>query len=497
LRFKPSLIVIIGVGTFFLIFNAIALVTALVPPKQVFLIFGGLIAFCVTMLRLEYGLYMLVFTLPWTLQFTVGKVEAAPIDIGSDDAILAGMVIGWLTHMAIDKTGPFLPSPLNLPLVAFITWAGLSLIPLGLTYPQSVLMTCGLHLIKWIESVFIFFVVLKVVNTEEQVKKFVILLLISCAVLAIAQMGLTATGRYGSEAVYGGVATRLVIPGLESNNILGAFYLIFYGIVLSLLVSSGIRHKGLIIGFTVLLSAATFFSYARACYLGLFAILMALTITGGGAKVRIPFIFIMIFLLFLVYFLPAVVERISMTVRVEHGGMLELDESARARLDSWKEGMRVLFERPTNPIIGIGFWGCRFHGAWGQATPHSQYVAYLVEMGIVGFLIFCWLVERIFSTILAVYRLSYPDDYFARAVSIGFLAGLVGLLVNCFFGESLESARITGPLWFMTALMVVWKNLKETEEEGEVEGEEFKEPYPAVPEKVTTKGRRFVDKYFG
>ncbi|HHT9118638.1 MAG TPA: O-antigen ligase family protein, partial [Candidatus Hypogeohydataceae bacterium YC38] len=182
----------------------------------------------------------------------------------------------------------------------------------------------------------------------------------------------------------------------------------------------------------------------------------------------------------------------SMTFHIETGGVLKFEDSAAGRLDVWLKATKVFVERPTNPIIGIGFWGARFHGAFGFSTIHNQYLAYLIEMGVVGFAIFCWLMKRVIHQILLLYRLS-SEDYFSRALSIGFLAGVIGLLVSAFFNELLESARVMGPLWFMIALIVVLKNIKEEELEGE---EAVSEAYQEAGEGVVPPGRRFVDRYF-
>lgn len=492
MNLKPSRVVIITLASLFLILNVVALLTALIPPKVVFVLMGGLVAFCITMLRLEYGLIILVFALPWTLQLKVADIANTPFKIGSDDAVLFGMVLGWLAHMATEKVGPFPPSPLNLPIVAFVTWACLSFIPLGLTKGASVLAICGLHLFKWVEFALVYFIVLRVVNTEEQAKRFVILSLISCAVVVAIQLTLTATGSYGRVTYLGGIATRVYVPGVEANSVLGAYYLLSFGIILSLLVSMGIRHKGLLIAFTAVVSIGLFFTYGRASYLGMATVLLVLTISGGGAKVRLPFAFLIMALCALMYFLPFVAQRISMTAHLEKGGALKFEESADSRLDAWRAAAKVFVERPTNPFIGIGFWGARFHGAWGDSTVHNQWLAYLIEMGVVGFAIFCWLMKRVIHQILLLHRLS-SGDHFCKALSIGFLAGVIGVLVASFFGELLESPRVMGPFWFMIALIVALKNIKEEESEGK---EAVSEAYQEARKGVVAPGRRFVDRYF-
>lgn len=110
-------------------------------------------------------------------------------------------------------------------------------------------------------------------------------------------------------------------------------------------------------------------------------------------------------------------------------------------------------------------------------------------MGIVGFAIFCRLMKRVFHQILLLYRMSSPWDSFNSALSTGFLAGVVGILANSFFGETLESPRILGPFWFMTALIVTLANIKKIEEEG-TEWEEFMlETFPKVQENIAARSK--------
>ena len=88
---------------------------------------------------------------------------------------------------------------------------------------------------------------------------------------------------------------------------------------------------------------------------------------------------------------------------------------------------------------------------------HSQYLAYLIEVGIFGFGIFLWLMIRMFKISLWV-RNNASDDV-VEGLGLGYAAGLAGILMTCFFSDSLEAFRILGPLWFMTGLVVSARNI--------------------------------------
>ena len=159
-----------------------------------------------------------------------------------------------------------------------------------------------------------------------------------------------------------------------------------------------------------------------------------------------------------IYMQSAVFERITLTVQTIKPTTIVFDESSAIRLELWQRGLKVFFD---NFIIGTGYWTTRW--ALGGYEAHSQYLALLIETGIIGFSVFCWLVVRMFKNALNLLRKTKSD--FLKSVGIGYAAGLTAILITCFFSETLESFRLVGPLWFVTGLITSANRLLSKEKE--------------------------------
>jgi O-antigen ligase len=156
----------------------------------------------------------------------------------------------------------------------------------------------------------------------------------------------------------------------------------------------------------------------------------------------------------------AVLERISLTVQAVKPTIV-LDYSAALRLELWQRGLKAFLD---NFVFGTGYWTTRWVM---RGEAHSQYVAILIETGIVGFSVFCWLIVSMFRNAIRLMKKSGP--VFFKSLGLGYIAGFTAVLTTCFFSETLEAFRMIGPLWFITGLIASANRLllKEGEEEPE------------------------------
>ena len=158
-----------------------------------------------------------------------------------------------------------------------------------------------------------------------------------------------------------------------------------------------------------------------------------------------------------------VVERIDYTFNQPESrgqiqiGRFRLDTSSSARIESWRVGLQGWARRP---ITG--------YGAAGFTFMDAQYVRTLTEAGLLGFAAFCWLAWAIWRT--ARDRLSGASDRFSQALSLGYLAGYVALLVHGIGANTFIIVRIMEPFWLLTALVVALPETKEAEETSTVRG---------------------------
>jgi O-antigen ligase len=129
-------------------------------------------------------------------------------------------------------------------------------------------------------------------------------------------------------------------------------------------------------------------------------------------------------------------------------GKMRLDTSTSARLRSWQGGLKDWRKRP--------FLG---HGVTGYGFMDAQYPRILVETGIVGMLAFAWLIFTLFRVGVGTWLDS--EDDLLRSLSVGLIAGLVGLLVHALAANTFIIVRIMEPFWCVAGIVVALSAMDE------------------------------------
>jgi len=167
---------------------AAGLAIALLPLTLAAVIVLGSIACIVTLIRPEYGLYLLIFAVPWG---SVREIRLGAMTVGVTETLVGLVLAAWLAKMIAAREIKTVHPPLLLPLLAFLGAIFLSLtVTLSLQYSLK-------EVIKWLEVLGIYLFVVNVISRREA-KVIVLLILlagISQALLGIYQF----FGRVGPE----------------------------------------------------------------------------------------------------------------------------------------------------------------------------------------------------------------------------------------------------------------------------------------------------------
>lgn len=150
---------------------------------------------------------------------------------------------------------------------------------------------------------------------------------------------------------------------------------------------------------------------------------------------------------------PAVEQRVDMTYDPQTGS---LDNSTETRLSLWSNAMQVF---NTNAIVGTGFdtyeymhLNRRTDGRSGYyADTHNYFVKVLLETGVVGLLLFLWLLGRIVGEGFRLFRRA--QDPFFKSLGLGIIGWLVCALVANFFGDRWTFLQINGYMWVIAGLV--------------------------------------------
>jgi hypothetical protein len=113
------------------------------------------------------------------------------------------------------------------------------------------------------------------------------------------------------------------------------------------------------------------------------------------------------------------------------------------RLYAWR---MVLPDFLREPILGSGL------GARHRAMYDNQYIMDLCELGLAGLVCFIWLLLRIFKLLFVSWR--RQEDLFFKALSLGALAGFIGISLQALASSAFIVTRIAGPLWLLLGIIV-------------------------------------------
>jgi len=407
----------------------------------------ALIFIFLTLNDLKFGLLLLIFVVPFTQQVNIGTM-GAPVDIGTDDLLIFIIIVGWLVNLAREKEPHFLKTPLNMPLLCYFTLGIFSYVFAGMRFGLYPVLICALHLLKLFEYIMIYFIVVSVVKDLDQVKKYMNMFFIVTAAVLIIQF--IAIIRYGSSSLsppYVGRSNLLFLQGMysfTSNAIMGAYYCFFLFIVLAILIDAPVfKGKIRLILLAVMLSFGLFNTYSRSAYVGFVVGMFVLSLLKER---KLFLVFLMLLLFTPIYMQSAVLERITFTVK-SFEPVLILDEASNIRIVLWKRAIQAFLEAP---ILGSGYWTTRWTISGAEA--HSQFLAVLVEGGIIGFSVFVWMLIRMYKAALNLRK--NATTFYYRGLGAGYVAGFSAVLASCLTSENLEAFRMIGPLWFITALIV-------------------------------------------
>jgi hypothetical protein len=436
-------------------FVAIALLAGFLvsqyPPTMLIWASLAVGVFIISFVKIEWGLYVLIFSMLLSPEITIGETVGSSLGRGItlrfEDFLLIVIGFSWFAKNAVDKElGFFLRTPLNRPILFYIL-ACLVSTGLGVIEGKVEIKTGSLFVLKYIEYFIVYFMVVNHLKNANQMKRFVFCLLLTCFITSMIGIFQIPSGERVS-APFEGEST-------EPNTFGG--YLLFLGAVTGglLLKSEGSRSKQLLIFLLLAIIPPFLFTQSRASYLGL---IVSCFVLGISTRHRIIITgFLVLALLLSPFFLPQEVKNrilFTFTQPEESGqvrlGEIHLDTSTSARVASLKQIMK---DWPKKPILGYGITGYKF--------LDSQYPKVLIETGIMGLIAFIYLLYSVFK--LAISHLKKVKTLYFKGLTIGFLAGFIGLLFHALGANTFVLVRIMEPFWFFAGIIVILPELERRE----------------------------------
>jgi O-antigen ligase len=412
-------------------------------PTLIFLGLLALVVFTISFINIEWGLYILIFSMLLSPEIMTGETTGSSLGRGVtlrlEDFLLAVIGLSWFARNAVQKElGLFLKTPLNKP-IFFYALACILSTGFGIMAGRVEMKTGFLFVLKYIEYFIVFFMMVNHVKNTDQIKRFLICLFLTCFIVSIIGILQIPVGGRVSAPFEGEIG--------EPNTFGG--YLLFIGIVAAGLLAKtdNLKAKQILAVLILCIIPPFLFTQSRTSYL---ALIPALVVLGFMTDRRLIILGVLaIGLLVSPLFLPSAVKnRILYTFNQPEAqgqiqiGDIRLDTSTSARLVSWKQAFQGWTR---HPLIG--------HGVTGYGFVDAQFPRVLVETGIIGFIAFCYLLFSIFK--VTVNNLKELKTPYFQGLGMGFFAASVGLVVHAIGANTFIIVRIMEPFWFFAGIIVV------------------------------------------
>ena len=410
----------------------------------------GIMIFIIGFANTEAALYILIVSMLLSPEMKVAEIPGRDVVVRFDDLLIIIISFAWLARMAMNKElGLFTVTSLNRPIAAYIAICFLST-ALGVLFGSVVPAKGIFYTLRYTEYFLLYFLVVNHLRSKEQIKRLTFVLLLTCACISI----------YAALQIPLGGRVSAPFEGRHGEpNTLGGYLILLFALAMGLFVYSSGKTRFWTGALAISIIPPLLYTLSRTSFIAFIPMYLALIFLGKRRRILLVVLLILAIGLAWVT-LPAIVTQ-RVTKTFEAAGVpynigplsFSLDRSASGRLESWDAILRVL---PDRPFLGFGITGV--------GLVDSQYPRVLGELGIVGFVVFLWLLTTIFKRGLE--SLEKVEDNFAKGVSLGFLSGFVGLIFHFFGANSFIILRIMEPFWFMAAIVMVLPRIYSEKEAG-------------------------------
>jgi O-antigen ligase len=303
--------------------------------------------------------------------------------------------------------------------------------------------------LKYFEYTIVYFMAVNYLVSRKQMRTYFWAMLITCAVVSVLALA----------QIPGGGRVSAPFEGASGEpNTFGGYLVFMISITAGQFLTTPSNRKRMIfLALGVLFMIPFFYTQSRSSYLAIIPAFLCLLWLHEKRQWLIP-VFLVLCIGFPFFAPKPAKERIAYTFKqglhrkdVVRVGKVKLDTSLSSRLVSWKRASRDWVK---HPIIGYGVTGYRFVDA--------QYVRVVTETGLLGLVAFLLLVYTIFRQAHRVFKGAKKP--FERGLSLGYLAGFVGLLVHSVGANTFIIVRIMEPFWFTTAMIIMIPKLEKEED---------------------------------
>ncbi len=426
-------------------------------PAMPFLLLVGLVCAILTFFKPRVGLMIMLFFIMVStdMQFSDQETESRAVTLRIEDLLLLLISGGWLINRAKTRNLAFFKSsPVNraiMPMAVVIVICTI----IGCLKSTTDMTRGFLFATKRIEYFWIFFMTTNIIDTEQEVKKVMHLMLGVAGIVAcigVAQFFIFPVSRL---AAGGATATT----GFGRANTFADFLLILIPVNIGFIIYEKERRRQVFfLCLLTLFSIALVMTKSRGAYLSVPPMVAVLIFFSRNRKMILSLV--AIFLIGILYLLTnlLVTGKAAHLVTKHYNDIgyqfhsigqvitegTQADSSLQARVNAWKRAVPEIIDHP--------FFG---HGVGSKRLGYydNHYVRELYETGLVGLSAFLFMNAVIFFAALQLFRGS--ATILGRQLSLGVIGAQAGILVHAFTMSNFYTILNMETFWMLVAMFAV------------------------------------------
>lgn len=361
-----------------------------------------------------------------------------PISSAIIEVFAAGAMLFFILKKLLFPGFNFLRSKLMIPLLCFFVLSSLSL----LNSDPYLIKSMKAIIFKWSKYIALFLLVADSFNRRERIKNAIGIIIISSFLVGIdgiSQRLFHLEFLRGKNLIEMKPSVFAITASFNHYNSLGSFLVMVLPLMIAFLFAKEMKkkYKVAILFVLAILLMCLFLTFSRGSWVGFVLSLLLMAFLTKRIK-AISAVFAV--------FLTGIMIHPSLRERL----LLIFTPSGDAnRFLLWKAALKMMRE---HPLIGngAGTFMDRVKDynplQWAGQYAHNCFLQMGAETGIFAlssFIIFiCFLLYR------SVKRFKLTADF----VLLGFICGIFGFLVHCFFDVDLYSLQLSYLFWFFTGL---------------------------------------------
>lgn len=420
-------------------------------PYKLLMIFLGFLILFITFNYPLKSVVFLIFSMLLSPEIGVGAVSGKAVVVRYDDVLLILILLVWLIRTALIKREPFLiKTPIQLPLLLYTSVYVISTL-LGIIGGRLNWEKAFFYVLKYIEYYMMYFMIVNMLKEEKDYYRYIKYMFYVLLIVIAYSYYYYANATGDLVRTTAPFEAPLGNPKESEPASLGGYYLLAMGVMLALLSEiKGGKFLIVLLSF-IFLYPSFLLTFSRASYMGFITLFLVFVIFVKKRK----FFFLMgaFFVFLITFFLPGLGEKVRARIEYTYKGLeaknivvtpfgkITLEDSAYQRYQSIERV--VLNVLPNHPFLGAG--------VTGVGLGDNQYSLILGETGIIGFVLFVWLIYSVLNMSFKVYNKS--DNLYEKSLAFGVFCSIFAFLVQGLGVNTFIIVRIMEPFWFCVALV--------------------------------------------